>query len=172
MIYFALADAPVSRVKIGWSRLVSMRIVDLSSWCPVPLTVLCEAEGSRAAEGHIHNLLQAHRVHGEWFSAHPDVLALASHIDSTGDIPGLDPSIRNWSYAGIPVDAMSYIGKCGLSLDEASAYFRRSKGSILNWRNGFPSFVAQAALDLLKKHGVSVAAEEMFPSRKPEGNCA
>lgn len=75
-IYF-LAGADL--IKIGRARALRWRLLGIQSQCPVPLTLLHYASAPAGSEAVLHELLDAHRVHGEWFMPEP-VLALVSQL--------------------------------------------------------------------------------------------
>src|SRR5262245_32694325 len=75
-IYFARVgqDGPI---KIGFTAgSVAERVADLQCGCPWPLTIMHEMPGDLFVEAHLHDLLDAHRMEGEWFKPSTDVLAL------------------------------------------------------------------------------------------------
>lgn len=72
MIYFAQrADGAI---KIGTSENVPKRLATLSKEHG-PLAFLGEIPGDRPVELHLHDILAPHRLSGEWFAPHPDVIA-------------------------------------------------------------------------------------------------
>ena len=72
-VYFVQAgtDGPI---KIGIARNVKTRIDTLQIGNHERLTVLHASKGDQADEARLHRLLRAHRIRGEWFHPHPDVL--------------------------------------------------------------------------------------------------
>lgn len=71
-VYFI--QAACGSIKIGRARNVAYRIRDLQCANPQRLTLLAVAiDGGR--EAGYHRQFKDHRLHGEWFSPHPDILA-------------------------------------------------------------------------------------------------
>lgn len=62
------------RVKIGWSKNVSVRKKDLEV-AAGPLRLLWREPGGLKREQKLHRWFAASRVHNEWFEPDPDVLA-------------------------------------------------------------------------------------------------
>lgn len=65
-------DGPV---KIGLSRNVKGRMRSLQTAHPQRLTLLGAVDGDAELEAALHAKLAAHRLSGEWFAPHPDVMA-------------------------------------------------------------------------------------------------
>ena len=71
-VYFVAAAC--GSIKIGRTNNVVYRLMDLQCANPQKLELLAVAvDGSREAE--YHRRFAAHRLHGEWFTPHPDILA-------------------------------------------------------------------------------------------------
>lgn len=63
-------------IKIGFTvRSVKERTVEYQAGSPVPLTLLATREGWQTLEAEYHRYFAEHRLHGEWFAPHPDILA-------------------------------------------------------------------------------------------------
>ena len=63
-------------IKIGFTvRSVKERTIEYQAGSPVPLTLLATREGWQTLEAEYHRHFAAHRLHGEWFAPHPDILA-------------------------------------------------------------------------------------------------
>jgi hypothetical protein len=62
-------------IKIGVSSSVAVRFRTLQAYSPVPLEILAVRQGSEATECAYHDWFAAHRLHGEWFSPAPEILA-------------------------------------------------------------------------------------------------
>jgi hypothetical protein len=54
---------------------------------PVRLSILALTTGARDVERSYHERFAAHRLHGEWFAPHPDILA---EIDRLTTAPSAD----------------------------------------------------------------------------------
>jgi hypothetical protein len=73
VVYFI--GSPEGPIKIGFSRNVGQRLRELQTFSPVRLQVLATTPGDPAVERRYHRMFAEHRLTGEWFSAHPDILA-------------------------------------------------------------------------------------------------
>ncbi len=62
-------------IKIGISNSPIERLSILRTGSPVPLRILACAPGGREQERQYHAIFAAHRLHGEWFSPEPEILA-------------------------------------------------------------------------------------------------
>lgn len=73
-VYFILAGSAGRPVKIGHSRNLPNRLVDLQLANPDPLHVLITYEGSRKDERELHKRFEKHWIAGEWFRSGPEIL--------------------------------------------------------------------------------------------------
>ena len=72
-IYFVgPADGPI---KIGYASRLEFRLKDLRTMNALPLVLHATVQGPAALEREYHRRFAASRLHGEWFSPHPDILA-------------------------------------------------------------------------------------------------
>ena len=72
-IYFiGPANGPI---KIGFAKRLSFRLRELQLANSYPLGVLASVEGPMLLEREYHHKFAAHRLHGEWFSRAPAILA-------------------------------------------------------------------------------------------------
>ncbi len=72
-IYFiGPADGPI---KIGHTANLIVRLRNLRLANALPLFLLASVEGPTKLEREYHDRFAAHRLHGEWFAPHPDILA-------------------------------------------------------------------------------------------------
>lgn len=65
-IYF-IGNEAVGLVKIGSATSVNSRLLALQCGSPVPLTLMAHFRAHRETERGLHEVLKAHRAHGEWF---------------------------------------------------------------------------------------------------------
>lgn len=72
-IYFV--QAATGQIKIGTALNVETRLAALRSHSPVALDLLFTMPGGYREERAYHTRFSAHRLHGEWFDPHPDILA-------------------------------------------------------------------------------------------------
>lgn len=78
-IYFIAApDADV--VKIGIAGDPKRRFRTIQACSPVRLELVLFVRGTIFDERHLHERFAAHRVHGEWFRYHSDILSLIERL--------------------------------------------------------------------------------------------
>lgn len=73
LVYFIRGD--VGGIKIGASHDPQGRLVDFQRCSPIPIALVATAPGGYDLEREYHKRFAAHRLHGEWFAPHPDILA-------------------------------------------------------------------------------------------------
>ena len=71
-------------IKIGFAGRLSFRLRDLQLANAYPLTVLASVDGPPSLERDYHRRFAEHRLHGEWFSPHPEILAEIERL--AGDV--------------------------------------------------------------------------------------
>ena len=71
-IYFVQAET--GQIKIGIANNVAKRFSNLRGSSPVALKLLLTVPGGINAECELHHQFREHRLHGEWFRPHPDIL--------------------------------------------------------------------------------------------------
>ena len=79
--YFIGGD--VGAIKIGRTINVEVRLKDIQACSPIPVRVLALRPGGQR-ERIYHAHFAAHRLHGEWFAPHPDIL---EEIDRLNSLP-------------------------------------------------------------------------------------
>lgn len=81
-VYFIAGEN--TPIKIGFSNQPHERLAILQTahWCR--LSIVAKVEGSLAVEADYHRRFAAHRLHGEWFATHPDILAEIERINARG----------------------------------------------------------------------------------------
>ncbi len=72
-VYFI--GGAVGGIKIGFARDVGRRFANIQSCSPIPLELLAAVTGTMKTERDYHLRFAEHRLHGEWFSPAPDILA-------------------------------------------------------------------------------------------------
>lgn len=78
-------DAPI---KIGFTeRDAATRLGDIVTMSPRPLKVAAHAPGTLGHERALHARFAAARLHGEWFSAVPELVDLVEHVVRAGELP-------------------------------------------------------------------------------------
>ncbi len=78
LVYF-LQGVDGGPIKIGTTRGLAGRVAYLQTASPVRLRVLCAVEGDRFIEQGLHESFAHLRLHGEWFSPGPEILACIAH---------------------------------------------------------------------------------------------
>jgi hypothetical protein len=74
LIYFVGSDG--GAIKIGFTQQpIKARLKCIQNGSPVKLHVLATQNAPRERERVYHDRFRAHRLHGEWFTPHPDILA-------------------------------------------------------------------------------------------------
>lgn len=74
-------------VKIGYSCDPQSRLADLQTAHWDKLEIIVAVKGGPQLERHYHAMLVEHRMLGEWFARHPDVLDLISTLSNTPKSP-------------------------------------------------------------------------------------
>lgn len=72
VIYFIRS---ATAIKIGMAKDAQRRLTVLQTSHPETLELVATCPGGRALEGEYHARFAEHRVRGEWFEPHPDILA-------------------------------------------------------------------------------------------------
>jgi DNA-binding transcriptional MerR regulator len=75
VIYFIQCNVEPHYVKIGLSTKEIRRVKDITQQSPVPVTFLGMMSGSRKIEAALHVRFGAHRMKGEWFAPHEELLS-------------------------------------------------------------------------------------------------
>jgi hypothetical protein len=88
------SDDPQHLIKIGYSRRRSMRVSEISIWCPYPVMLLAETEGPLDLEAWFHAKLQSDRSHGEWFRPTKAVRQVIKEINESGKVIGQPNYVR------------------------------------------------------------------------------
>ena len=76
---------PERRIKIGATVRISNRHRELRSTTGVPGKMLATVEGGNDLEQAYHIRFAEHRLHGEWFAPHPDLLAEIERLSHRKD---------------------------------------------------------------------------------------
>lgn len=79
-VYFIQSES--GGIKIGVAVDVAKRLRGLQTAHPAKLTLLAVTNGGPAQEADYHRRFAAHRLHGEWFERHPDILAEIDRLNA------------------------------------------------------------------------------------------
>jgi hypothetical protein len=82
VVYF-IRQGDDGPVKVGTSHDLQLRLQQLQGANPHPLKILVAVPGDEKREVEIHFALAKHRLHGEWFAAHPEVLEFIEGVRAT-----------------------------------------------------------------------------------------
>jgi hypothetical protein len=102
-VYFFRPKGQDGPIKVGTSSCPAGRMVTYMAWSPVPLEICAQIEfGSRAAareaERKFHTRYDEHRLHHEWFAAHPlilrDIDMIRRHVFRLTSLPAPMPRPR------------------------------------------------------------------------------
>lgn len=80
-VYFVQAGTG-GRIKVGYSPVPKQRVDFIRRFSGPDLFVLAVIEGPRTLEHRVHQLLAAHRHHGEWFDPVSEVLKVTERAAS------------------------------------------------------------------------------------------
>jgi len=81
-LYFIRSES--GPIKIGISVDPQKRLKTLQTAHPFRLELLCVFAGAGKKEANYHSRFAAHRLHGEWFEPHPDILAEITRLNAEG----------------------------------------------------------------------------------------
>lgn len=101
-VYFLRPKGQAGPIKIGCSAKPISRLRAVEIWSPVELELIGSVPGSHNSETAIHYHFGDLRLHGEWFTATPELLAFVDETLALGAVP---PSIniptnpRQWQHA-------------------------------------------------------------------------
>lgn len=70
---YVLEALGLRRAKIGWSRSLRQRLIDLQGHSPAKLRLIALVPGDRNLESELHARFGIFRLHGEWFRLGPDL---------------------------------------------------------------------------------------------------
>jgi len=91
-VYFLRPVGHLTPVKIGCSLQPEKRLETHTIWSPLRLEIIATAPGGHDKESKLHGMFRKHHLHGEWFGASKELLALIDHVIATGELPEL-PSV-------------------------------------------------------------------------------
>jgi hypothetical protein len=84
MVTYFVQRARGGPIKIGRSVHVGRRLIALRTGTHERLVILATIDGDH--EARLHQLLARHRLRGEWFSPHPEVLAAVAAAKCDADV--------------------------------------------------------------------------------------
>jgi transposase-like protein len=93
-VYFLRPIGQLGPVKIGCSKFPESRLDTFTIWSPQRLELVCSVPGTHKDERTLHAMFAKHRVHGEWFGASKELLALIDHCQTVGALPALPEVVR------------------------------------------------------------------------------
>lgn len=81
-IYFARAVGVIGPIKIGASKNVARRMIEIEQWCPFPIEVLAVVDGDLTLERRIQMKFVGSHSHQEWFHATEELLELIAKLQA------------------------------------------------------------------------------------------
>jgi Meiotically up-regulated gene 113 len=90
------------RIKIGFTTNLPKRLMALKTGAAHKLTVLGAVDGDRSLEQSLHRQLSAHRVEGEWFKRHPEVVATIEKLIAQLP-PAPEPPAKVFARQSVPI---------------------------------------------------------------------
>lgn len=93
-VYFLRPVGQLGPVKIGCSVFPEGRLDNFTLWSPQPLELIVSVPGTHADERALHGMFRKHHVHGEWFGASKQLLALIEHCAASGELPELPKVVK------------------------------------------------------------------------------
>lgn len=93
-VYFLRPIGQLGPVKIGCSVFPEGRLDSFTIWSPVKLELITSVPGTHADEKALHGMFREHHLHGEWFGASKELLALIDRCAATGALPELPRVIK------------------------------------------------------------------------------
>lgn len=93
-VYFLRPVGQVGPIKIGCSVFPEGRLDNFTLWSPQPLELIVSVPGTHANERALHGMFRKHHVHGEWFGASKQLLALIDHCSAHGELPELPQVVK------------------------------------------------------------------------------
>lgn len=114
-LYFAKCvaanGADMGAIKIGCSYRMTHRLADISRNEPFDLELIASCAGDMFQESAVHMWFREHRIGGEFFRDHPDVIEFAQEAQRLGRIPLPISEAEGW----------------WLTCDEVAAFLDRHK---------------------------------------------
>lgn len=80
LVYFIKSD--MGQIKIGIAKNPELRLKGLQTSHPASLALLVTCQGGKQRERAYHQQFAAHRLKGEWFTSHPDILAEIERLNA------------------------------------------------------------------------------------------
>jgi hypothetical protein len=113
-IYFLRPIGAAGPIKIGCSKHPVGRLATVQIWSPLKLEIAASCEGGHDYERALHSRFAKHRLHGEWFEATPDLIALVADVAKGSPLPALPEKAhrmnRDASKEQIDLVARAYVG--------------------------------------------------------------
>lgn len=125
MIYF-IQNTETAAIKIGLSVDPAKRLASLQTASADPLKLLGTIEGGRDKESALHCQFSAHRLSGEWFRGHPELVEAVCEIIQTarGIKPyrtTVDKAMDATGFYGSDSEGMMLCPCCGFEYQHAGS---------------------------------------------------
>jgi hypothetical protein len=147
-------------IKIGTAVDVAQRTAELQTGNHQRLIVLATLDGGRQHERALHRRFAEHRIAGEWFHAHGDIINLIRDVEA-GAV--LDEHVL--PRTAEPGDVASMIAALG-GLTAVAREFQTRPSTIQGWvkANFIPRWRQPALLAVAARKGVAITAND-FPQK-------
>lgn len=106
MLYIIGRADGVGPVKVGLSRAPRRRLASFQRGCPELLEIVDTAPGHYEQETLLHNALDEHRIHGEWFERGPAVATFARYKRDT-EAQSAPPQIHKRRAEQLPLGGLA-----------------------------------------------------------------
>lgn len=113
-------------VKIGVSKYPKTRLAQMQAVCPFPLEIIALIEAGFTKEREYHQAFAGVRLHGEWFEATDEILALADEL-GTCPVSPYEPVHKS---ANMSAEAIVKMREEGLKLQKIADCFQVSRQRI------------------------------------------
>lgn len=89
VVYFVQAGEG-GPVKIGTTKDIKTRLIDIQIGCWVEIRLLAELPGNATSEAAFHRRFEEHWIRGEWFRPHEELMRCIEHIRKFRALPQED----------------------------------------------------------------------------------
>lgn len=121
-IYFMRPVGQVGPIKIGCSIHPEKRLVQISTWSPIPLEIIATALGNSRLENFVHRKFKAQRLHREWFEPCEALLAGIAAIQGGATVEETFNATKRFRNSRYEQDRLHYV-----DADEDAGKFMRAE---------------------------------------------
>jgi hypothetical protein len=150
-VYF-IAPVGGGNIKIGHTEDIERRFRHIGSWSPVPLEIVASFDGSKLQEQKLHKRFASSRLHGEWFSPTPELLAVINDVLS-GNAPEKE---KQFSGQYVFWDYRRDLKDNGFKVKELASHLGRHPATLsVGWANRVPAYIAPAIVEFFRERGIT-----------------